>query len=49
LVRNMVRDGATVFYEIGPGKVLQGLIKRTESGVQAGGFDKYTDLQPVAR
>jgi [acyl-carrier-protein] S-malonyltransferase len=49
LVRNMVRDGAAVFYEIGPGKVLQGLIKRTESGVQTGGYDKHTDLQPVAR
>jgi len=44
-VRNMVRDGATVFYEIGPGKVLQGLVKRTEPGVQVRGFDKIADPQ----
>jgi [acyl-carrier-protein] S-malonyltransferase len=46
-VRNMVRDGAASFYEIGPGKVLQGLIKRIEPGVQIGGFDKHTDLELV--
>ncbi len=44
-VRNMVRDGATAFYELGPGKVLQGLVKRTEAGVHISGFDKYADLQ----
>lgn len=44
-VRNMVRDGATAFYEIGPGKVLQGLVKRTEAGVHVRGFDKYADTQ----
>ncbi len=44
-IRNMVRDGATVCYEIGPGKILQGLVKRTEPGVQIRGFDKIADLQ----
>jgi [acyl-carrier-protein] S-malonyltransferase len=43
-VRNMVRDGATRFVEIGPGKVLQGLAKRTEAGVTTAGIDKYTDV-----
>ncbi len=44
-VRAMVRDGAADFIEVGPGKVLQGLVKRTEAGVQTRGFDKWTDIQ----
>ncbi len=43
-VKNMVRDGATDFMEIGPGKVLQGLVKRTSGRVRAGGIDKYGDI-----
>jgi [acyl-carrier-protein] S-malonyltransferase len=43
-VRNMVRDGATSFCEIGPGKVLQGLIKRTEPSVGTSGVDRFTDI-----
>ena len=43
-VRNMVRDGATHFVEIGPGKVLQGLVKRTEPGVTTAGVDKFADI-----
>jgi len=43
-VKNMVRDGATDFMEIGPGKVLQGLVKRTSEGVRSGGIDKYSDI-----
>ncbi|NDV58518.1 ACP S-malonyltransferase [Bacteroides sp. 519] len=36
-VRKMVADGATDFTECGPGAVLQGLIKKIESGVTAHG------------
>jgi [acyl-carrier-protein] S-malonyltransferase len=43
-VKNMVRDGATDFMEIGPGKVLQGLVKRTSGGVRAGGIDTFSDI-----
>ena len=34
-VKNMVNDGATEFVEVGPGKVLQGLVKKIESSVNA--------------
>ena len=32
-VQNMINDGATHFYELGPGKVLAGLIKRIDKSV----------------
>lgn len=42
---NMVNDGIEEFYEIGPGKVLQGLIKRIAPNAQVFGIDKYADLE----
>lgn len=47
-VVNMVRDGASAFYEVGPGKVLQGLVKRTVATVTAAGFDKFSDIHTTA-
>jgi len=32
--RNMIADGATTFIEVGPGNVLQGLIKKVSAGVE---------------
>ncbi len=46
-VMNMIRDGANEFIELGPGKVLQGLIKRINSTVVIRGFDKSEDMASV--
>jgi len=35
-VKNMVTDGATCFYELGPGDVLKGLVKKVSSEVSVG-------------
>jgi [acyl-carrier-protein] S-malonyltransferase len=33
-VKNMIADGATEFVEVGPGKVLQGLVKKIERSAE---------------
>ncbi len=40
----MQNDGYSSFVELGPGQVLQGLVKRTLSGVEISGYDKFEDL-----
>jgi [acyl-carrier-protein] S-malonyltransferase len=37
-VKNMMADGATEFTEIGPGKVLQGLIKKVDRKMPTAGI-----------
>jgi [acyl-carrier-protein] S-malonyltransferase len=44
-INNMISDGIDEFYEIGPGKVLQGLIKRINPDVRCFGIDKYEDVE----
>jgi len=38
-VRNMIANGATDFIEVGPGKVLQGLVQKTNADVKVSGFE----------
>ncbi|MEE9289345.1 MAG: ACP S-malonyltransferase [Bacteroidota bacterium] len=46
-VRKMVEDGSKRFVEVGPGKVLQGLIRRTDSRVNVVGIDSWRDLSKL--
>ncbi len=39
-VKNMIADGASEFVELGPGKVLQGLVKKIDRKMQVSGYDK---------
>lgn len=42
---NMINDGADEFYEVGPGKVLQGLVKRINPNVKVFGIDKFSEVE----
>ncbi|MBU0713604.1 ACP S-malonyltransferase [bacterium] len=44
-IENMIKDGAGIFVEIGPGKVLQGIIKRINSDVIITGVSSAEDLE----
>ncbi|HYQ87950.1 MAG TPA: [acyl-carrier-protein] S-malonyltransferase, partial [Bacteroidota bacterium] len=44
-VRNMIADGATTFVEVGPGKVLQSLVKRISEAAEVRGIDTIEDIQ----
>jgi [acyl-carrier-protein] S-malonyltransferase len=46
-VASMASSGAASFIEVGPGKVLQGLVKRINAGVEVRGVDKYEDIQKL--
>jgi len=41
IVQNMIADGATSFVEVGPGKVLQGLVRRVSREVETSGVNSY--------
>ena len=46
-IENMIADGADTFIEVGPGKVLSGLIKRISKDVKIMNVDKYEDIGTV--
>jgi [acyl-carrier-protein] S-malonyltransferase len=41
IVQNMIAGGATSFTEIGPGKVLQGLVKKVDRGMETIGINSF--------
>jgi [acyl-carrier-protein] S-malonyltransferase len=41
----MINNGIEEFYEIGSGKVLQGLVKRINPDVNVFGIDKYSEVE----
>jgi len=41
IVQNMIADGATSFTEVGPGKVLQGLVKKVDRSMETFGVQAY--------
>ncbi len=41
---NMIKDGATLFTEVGPGAVLQGLIKKVDKTAQTAGISKLENI-----
>jgi len=45
IIRNMIADGIEELYEIGPGNVLQGLVKRINPDVKRFGIDKFEDVE----
>lgn len=47
LIRNMVKDGVTKFYEIGSGKVLTGLIKKIDPSVEVYNISTYEDIKNI--
>ena len=44
-IQNFINNGVEEFYEIGPGKVLQGLVKRINPQVKCYCIDKYSDVE----
>ncbi len=46
-IQNMMSDGATKFVEVGPGKVLQGLLRQMNSSAEVLGIENFDDVQTL--
>jgi [acyl-carrier-protein] S-malonyltransferase len=44
-INNMIADGFDEFYEVGPGKVLTGLLKRINPDIKCVSIDKFSDVE----
>ena len=42
-INNMINDGAREFIEVGPGKVLQGLVRKINREMKAGSLNSEND------
>ena len=42
-INNMISDGASEFIEVGPGKVLQGLVRKINRDIGAGSLNLEND------
>ncbi|MDF2839026.1 MAG: baeC [Evtepia sp.] len=49
IVRNMLAEGVDTFFEVGPGTVLSGLIKKIAPEVQTFHVEEYEDLESVVK
>lgn len=47
IIRNMTADGVTAFIEVGAGKVLNGLIKKTVPGIPVFNAERYSDIESI--
>ena len=47
IIENMVASGVENFYEVGPGKVLSGLIKRIDRDVTSSAISDIHDLEQM--
>ncbi len=47
LIRNMIKDGVTKFYEIGSGKVLTGLIKKIDPNAVVYNISAFDDINNI--
>ena len=46
-IHNMINDGVEKFVEVGPGKVLQGLVKRIDRQIKCEGICTFEDLEKI--
>ncbi|HZY10073.1 MAG TPA: ACP S-malonyltransferase [Bacteroidota bacterium] len=44
-ILRMIADGARTIIEVGPGKVLQGLVKRIDPTIDVRGVDRFVDIE----
>ena len=49
LIKNMIKDGINKFYEIGSGKVLTGLIKKIQPGVETFNISTSSDIENILK